>query len=71
MGGVVGGVVKIAGNKSVILAGNRAAAGYRGIKRALRAFLWVVIGGWGMILRYMEGFGGGLWCKGCFLQVRG
>ena len=47
MGGVVGGVVKIAGNKSVILAGIRAAAGCRGIKQALRAFLWVVIGGMG------------------------
>ena len=47
VGGVVCGVVKIAGNKSVILAGNRSAAGDWGIKQTLRASSWVVIGGWG------------------------
>ena len=44
---VLDGVVKIDGNKMVISAGNRAVAGEWGIKRALRAFSWVVIGGWG------------------------
>jgi len=50
---VLDGVVKVVGNKSVILAGNRAAAGDWGMKRALREFSRVVIGGWGKILLYM------------------